>query len=107
MPRLGRVGDVVLPQLTGAPARDVEEAVVDRQVYVGDQRRDGSERLEGWWQEVGVGRVGGGRDGLFRPPLVAVPMPAEDRRGEVLGGDDHTDKAPGGLRVVGGPKLER
>ena len=105
--RLGRIGDVVLLELTGAPAGDVEEAVVDRQVDVGDQRRDGSERLEGGWQEVGVGRLGGDRDHLVRPPLVAVAVPAEDRRGEVLGGDHHTDEAPGGLGVVGGPQLER
>ena len=34
-----RVGDVVLLQVAGAPAGDVEEPVVHRQVDVGDQRR--------------------------------------------------------------------
>src|SRR5215213_5536199 len=39
------IGDVVLLELTGPPARDVEEAIVDRQVDVGDERRNRPERL--------------------------------------------------------------
>src|SRR5680860_1142444 len=88
--RLGRIGDVVLLQLTGAPARDVEEAVINRQVDVADEWRNGPKRLECGWQEVSVGRFGGDRDDLVRPPLVAVLVPAEDRRGQVLGGGHHT-----------------
>ena len=46
LPGVCRVGDVVLLELTGAPAGHVEEAVVDRQVDVGDQRRHRPERRE-------------------------------------------------------------
>src|SRR4029077_14521497 len=45
--RAGRVAHVVLLELANAPAGDVEELVVDREVDVGDQRRYGAERLEG------------------------------------------------------------
>ena len=65
-PRLGGVGDVVLLQLAGSPAGDVEEAVVDGQVDVRDERWHRSERLEGGRQRVGVGRLGGDRDHLVR-----------------------------------------
>src|SRR5437764_5967672 len=42
-----RVRNVVLAELAGSPARDVEEPVVDGQVDVGDERRHGPEGLQG------------------------------------------------------------
>src|SRR5690349_17652156 len=38
--RIERVRYVVLLQVAGAPARDVEEAIVHRQIDVGDERRN-------------------------------------------------------------------
>ena len=44
--RMERIGDVVLPHLPGAPAGDVEEPVVERELDVGDERRHRLEVLE-------------------------------------------------------------
>src|SRR5688500_3491983 len=38
-PRVERIADVVLPELSGSPARDVEKPVVERQVDVAHQWR--------------------------------------------------------------------
>src|SRR5262252_3530564 len=46
LPRSGRIGDVVLDELTCSPARYIEEAVVERQIDVGHQRRHGLEALK-------------------------------------------------------------
>ena len=43
---LKRIGHVVLPQFAGTPAGDVQKAIVEREVDVGDQRRHCLEPLE-------------------------------------------------------------
>src|SRR3712207_8576264 len=52
--RVERIAHVVAPQLARAPARDVEEAVVQREVDVADQRRH---RAEGGEHRRQVGGV--------------------------------------------------
>ena len=46
MPGIERVGDVALPQFAGVPARGVEEPIVQREVYLCDQRRHRTDLLE-------------------------------------------------------------
>src|SRR5215471_12103943 len=38
-PRIERIADIVLLEITGAPARHVEKLVVDREIDVGNERR--------------------------------------------------------------------
>ena len=57
-------GDVVLLQIAGAPTGDVEEAIVHRQVDVGDEQRNRLEALECRRQNVGIGRLGRNLDDL-------------------------------------------
>jgi hypothetical protein len=100
------VADVVLLQLARAEARDVEPAVVDGEVDVGDERRHRAEGLERRRELGGVGGLGGDRDRLLRRPLVALAAPEPHRGGEVLDADHDADEAPRLARVVGGPQLE-
>ena len=66
--RVRRVRHVVLLELAGAPARDVEHAVVDGEVDVGDQRRDGAEGLQRGRQQLRVRGLGRDRDHLVARP---------------------------------------
>src|SRR5918992_564864 len=77
MPRAERVGDVVLAQLPGAPAGDVEELVVEGEVDVAGQGRHRTEGLQGGRQLVRVGRLCRDVDHLLDPPpaVLAVPEP--------------------------------
>jgi hypothetical protein len=60
------VNSVTTPAAT---ARDVQLPVVQAQVEVGDQRRDGAERLERRRQEISFDGLGGYLDDLAdRPP---------------------------------------
>ena len=52
--RVERVRYVVLPELAGSPARYVQELIVERQVDVGDDRRNRAEAL----QQAAAGRSG-------------------------------------------------
>src|SRR5208282_1918913 len=51
-----RVGHVVLQKLAGSPARNIKEAIVERQIDVGDEWRHGFESLEQRRQLFGIGR---------------------------------------------------
>ena len=62
------VADLVLAELAGAPARDVEVPIVQAEVDVGHQRRHSAERLERRRQQVRVGRLGGDLNDLLRLP---------------------------------------
>ena len=62
--RIERIGHVVLPQFPAAPARDIEEAVIERQVDVRHQRRHSLEALEQRRKLVRIGRLGGNLDDL-------------------------------------------
>src|SRR5262249_8166792 len=53
-----RLGHVVLTELAGAPAGDVEVLIVQAQVDVRDERRDRAEGLERWREQRRVGRLG-------------------------------------------------
>ena len=103
---LERIGDVVLVQVARSPAGDVEEAVVHRQVDVGDERRHGLEALEHRRQQVRIGRLGRDVDDLLHRPFAAVAVPGPDRGRQVLQADDAVDEAVGLGRVVRRPQLE-
>ena len=93
LPGVERVADVVLLQLTGPPARHVEELIVHGQGDVGDQRRDRPEALQQRRQLLGRGR---GVAGILMTLVAAHRSPAPgargaralvpqpDRRGQVL-----------------------
>ena len=100
--RGGRVGHVVLLELTGAPAGHVQHLVVDGQVDVADQRRDRREGFEGGRQVIRVRRLGRDGDDLVRRPVPPVAVPAPHRRGQVGRRDHHADEPPGRVGVVGG-----
>ena len=104
--RVVRIAHVVLLDLPGAPTRDVQPAVVDGKVDVGDQRRNRAEWLKRRWQLVGLGRLGRNGDRLLDRPVVVVTVPQPYRRGQILDADHHADEAPGLARVVSGPHLE-
>ena len=97
---LERVRHVVLDHVSGAPAGNVEEAVVHRQVDVGDQRSDGLEALQHRRQQVGIGGLGRDLDDLFHRPFVAVAIPGPDRGREILEADDTADEAIGLGRIM-------
>ena len=101
-----RVRDVVLVEVAGPPAGDVEVLVVDREVDVGDQRRHRLEALEQRRQLIGLGGLGRDRDDLLDRPLVAVAIPGPDRGREVLERQHAVDEAIGLGRVVRRAQLE-
>ncbi len=101
-----RIGDVVLLEIAGAPAGDVEELVIHGEVDIGDQRRTGLEALEHGWQVILARGLGRDLDHLLDGPLVAVAIPGPDRRREVLQADDTVDEPIGLGRIVCGPQLE-
>src|SRR5258708_34669329 len=76
-----RIRDVVLSELSSAEAGDIEVAVVERQIDVGDEWRNSLEALEKGRQQFGIGRLGGEVDppadlpGAFS--LFPMPQPHE------------------------------
>ena len=108
--RVERIGHVELLQLAGAQARDVEEAIVEREVDVGDERRHRAESLEQRRQIVGGRRLGGNLDHLADPPgaasVAAFAMPHPDRRRQILQAGDDADEAVGLVGIVRGTQLE-
>src|SRR5580698_8898758 len=50
-----RIGDVILQKFACAPTRNVEEAIVERKIDIGDKRGHSLESLEQRRQEIGVG----------------------------------------------------
>src|SRR5207244_1540035 len=56
--RLERIRHVILQQLSRAPTRDIQKAIIMREVNVCDQRRHRFESLEKRWQLIGVRRLG-------------------------------------------------
>src|ERR1700694_849404 len=52
-----RIGDVVLEEFAGPPARDIKEAVVQGEVDVAHQRRHSLESLEDGRELFGIGRL--------------------------------------------------
>src|SRR5262249_47904877 len=75
--------DVVLAHLAGAPARHVEEPVVERQVNVGDQWRHSAEPLKQRWKLILFRRLGWNDHSLFAKEFSAFAPPRPDRALEV------------------------
>src|SRR5208283_2640075 len=98
--RMKRIGNIVLQELAGSPARDVKEAVVEREVDVGDERGHGLEPLEQGRQLFRIGRLGWYFDHFVHTPFAILPMPNPDRSGLVFQGDDDTEKSVGAAGVV-------
>ncbi len=105
--RVVRIRHVVLAHLAGAPARHVEEAIIERQVDVGHERRHGAESLQQRRQFVGRGRLGRDRRGLLHMELAAFAPPGPDRAFEIRRVDHDADEPVFAHRVVRGPHLER
>src|SRR5207244_13229096 len=98
---------VVLPHLSGAPARDVQELVVHREIDVAHQWRHRLERLERGRQLALLRRLGRNFDDLDQLPF-AVPAvapagaaPGPDRAREILEADDYPDEAVSLCWLVG------
>src|SRR5215470_14242259 len=104
--RVEGIGNVVLLQIAGAPAGDVEVAIIHGQIDIGDEGRDRLETFEQWRQIRLTGRLGRDLDHLFNGPFVAVLVPGPDRGGEVLQADDAVDEAIGFGWVVCRAQLE-
>ncbi len=105
--RVVRVRHVILAHLAGAPARHVQEAIVERQVDVGHERRHRAESLQQRRQLVGRGRFGRDRRGFLRMELAAFAPPGPDRAFEIGRIDHDADESVFAHRVVRGPHLER
>ena len=108
--RLERIAHVVLPELARAPARHVEEPVVQREVDVGHQRRHRLESLEQRRQVLGGRGLGRDLDHLLHLParraVGALAVPHPDGRREILERDHHAHEAVALRRVVRRPELE-
>src|SRR5882762_11513857 len=76
--RMEWIGNVVLQEFTGAKAGNVQEAVIEREIDVRDQRRYGFESLQQGRQFFRIGRLGGNLDYLFHSPVTVGPMPYPD-----------------------------
>lgn len=88
-----RIGHVVLAHLAGAPARHVQEAIVERQVDVGHERRHRAEAFQQRRQFVGRGRLRRNRRGLLRVEPAVFAPPGPDRAFE-CGRIDHDADEP-------------
>lgn len=105
--RVVRVRHVVLAHLAGAPAGHIEEAIVERQVDVGHERRYRAESLEQRRQFIGRGRLRGDRRGFLHMELAAFAPPRPDRAFEIGRVDHDADEPVFARRVVRGPHFER
>ena len=94
--RVGGIRDVVLDKFAGSPARNVEEAVVERKVDIGDQGRHRLEAFEQGRKLFRVGRLGGNFDHLADRPLTVLAaifaMPHPNRGRKILQRNHHTNK---------------
>src|SRR5689334_13308750 len=79
-----RVADIVLSELAGAPAGDVEVPIVQAEVNVRHQRRHGAEGLQRGRQQVCAGWLSGNLDDLLRLPRAVCAAPDPDRRRQVF-----------------------
>src|SRR6266567_3097304 len=108
--RAYRIGDVILDELTGPPARNIEEAVVEGEVDVGDQGRYCLEALEQRWQVFRLGRLGGNFNHLAHSPFAALvatlAVPHPDRGRKIFQGDNDTHESKCLVGIVGRPKLQ-
>src|SRR5918992_4433545 len=77
VPGVERIGDIVLPHLSGTPTGDVEEAVVEREVDVGNHGRHRSEVLKSGRQLIRIRWLCRDVDHLLDTPpaVLAVPEP--------------------------------
>src|SRR5688572_4312548 len=82
--RLERIRHVVLPELTRAPARDIQEPVVEGEIDVGDERRDRLEAFEHRRQDVRIGRFRRNLYDFLDRPRAVLAMPEPDGRREIL-----------------------
>jgi hypothetical protein len=73
-----RVGHVVLLEIPGPPAGDIEKAVVHRQIDIGHERRHRLKPLEHGRQSVRISSFRRDIDHLLDRPLVAVAIPDPD-----------------------------
>src|SRR6266851_9911239 len=105
--RLEWIRNIVLPELAGAPTRDIKEPVVEREIDVGDQRRDRLEAFEQRRQDFRIGRFGGNLDDLLDPPRAVVAMPVPDGRRQILQRHDYAEKSVGLGWIVRRAQLKR
>ena len=101
------IANVVLAHLAGAPARHIEEPVVEREVDVGDQWRHGAEPLKQRWKLLLLRRLRRNDRGLFAMEFAAVAPPRPNRALEVDGVHHNADKTVFLDRVVHRPDPQR
>src|SRR5438093_1549802 len=86
--RIEWIAHVVLLEFAGAPARDIQKPIVEREIDVGDERRHRLEAFQERRQVVGLGWLGGNLDHLshfpIRAAIASFAVPDPDRRGKVL-----------------------
>src|ERR1700716_596128 len=70
-----RIGHIILLEFARAPARNVQEAVVERKIDVRDQRRNGFEPFEQRRKFVRIGGLCWNFDNLLDRPLILVAVP--------------------------------
>ena len=100
-----RIRNVILPEFACTPARDVKKTVIQREIDVGDDRRNCLESLQQGWQLARVSRFGRDLDHLAGGPLPIVLMPDPNRCRKVLERNDHTREPVSLGRVVRRPEL--
>src|SRR5262245_16654914 len=101
-----RIGYIVLLQVAGAPAGDIEELVVHGQIDVGDERGNRLEALQHRGQLVWIRWLGRDLDHLLDRPFPALPIPGPDRRRQVLQADHAIDETIGLGRIVRRPEFK-
>ena len=91
--RLSRLGDVILAHLTGAPARDIKEAVIHGEIDVRDKGRDCSKPLKNWWQLLFRRWLRRDRRRFLDVKLAAFSPPGPDRAFKVRRVDNDAQEA--------------
>ena len=101
-----RVGDVVLTQLAGSPTGHVQKFVVEREVDIRHQRRNGTEAFQKRRQHVRVRLFRRDRCGFLDPEFFAVTPPGPDRTFEIGRVDDNAEEAVFAGGIVCGTHFE-
>ena len=82
--RLEWIRNIVLPNLACAPAGSVQIAIINREIDVGQQRRNRLEALQKRRQLSRIGRLCGNFNHLLNRPASVRPMPQPDRTRQIF-----------------------
>src|SRR5580698_9354527 len=101
-----RVRHVVLQKFSRSPTGNVKEAVVERQIDVGDEWRHGLESFEQRRQCFWIGCLGRNVDHFRYAPFAIVAMPNPNRSGQIFQRYHYAKKSISPTRIVRRAKLE-